>query len=346
MNFLSKIVNDISLGFLLNLPPEKAHSLALNQLNRFYKLNLLSLMGLRKSFIKPVKCMGITFPNLLGLAAGLDKNGDYIDALSSLGFGYIEIGTVTPKPQIGNPKPRLFRLKKDSALINRMGFNNKGVDYLIDRVKDAKYNGILGINIGKNATTPIENAVDDYLICLKKVYNYASYITVNISSPNTKNLRDLQAGDALNNLLAELLKERKDLRKKHQKYVPLVVKIAPDLNKSQIKSVAKVLLANNIDGVIATNTSISRPIDLEDYVKSEEKGGLSGAPINDISNKVIKLLSLELKGRIPIIGCGGIMNEFDARDKISLGAELLQVYTGFIYNGPSLIGDIINNIKV
>ena len=346
MNFLSKIASNITLGFLLNLPPEKAHDIALNQLNRLHKLQLLKLVGLDNKFIKPVKCMGIEFPNLLGLAAGLDKNGDYIDALASLGFGYIEIGTVTPKPQDGNPKPRLFRLKKDKALINRMGFNNKGVDYLVDRVKEAKYNGVLGINIGKNATTPIENAVDDYLICLNKVYDFASYITVNISSPNTKNLRDLQADDALDNLLSELLKQRKVLRKKHQKYVPLVVKIAPDLNKTQIKSLAKILTKNNIDGVIATNTSISRPIDLEDYVKAEETGGLSGAPINNISNNVIKLLSLELKGRIPIIGCGGIMNELDARDKISYGAELLQIYTGFIYNGPSIIGDIINNIKI
>ena len=345
MNILAENLSRICLGFLLNLPPEKAHNLTLNQLNKLYKLKLLSFIGVNSKYNNSVKCMGIEFPNILGLAAGLDKNGDYINALAALGFGYIEIGTVTPKPQPGNPKPRLFRLKKDKALINRMGFNNKGVDYLINNVKKSNYKGVLGINIGKNASTSIEKAVDDYLICLRKVYNYSSYVTINISSPNTKNLRDLQSEDALNNLLSLLMQERELLNKKYNKYVPLVVKIAPDIDKTQVKVLAKVLLKNKIDGVIATNTSISRPDNLQDKSTSKEQGGLSGAPIKDFSTDIIRLLFSELKGNIPIIGCGGIMNEFDAREKLAAGANLLQIYTGFIYKGPSLISNILKNIN-
>tara|TARA_A100001015_G_scaffold276010_1_gene333816 strand:+ start:3214 stop:4254 length:1041 start_codon:yes stop_codon:yes gene_type:complete len=345
MNILAKIISRIYLGFLFNKSPEKSHDVALNQLDKLHKLRLLNFLGINKKYFSPVSCMGIDFPNMLGLAAGLDKNGDYIDALSSLGFGYIEIGTVTPKPQLGNQKPRLFRLKKDKAIINRMGFNNKGVDYLIKQVEKSSYKGILGINIGKNADTPIESAVDDYLICLRKVYDYSSYVTINISSPNTKNLRDLQSEESLNNLLSCLIKERIILQKKYNKYVPLVVKISPDINKTQINTLAKVFLKNKIDAVIATNTSVSRPSDLKHTEISSEIGGLSGAPIKDISTDVIKILSKQLKSKIPIIGCGGISCGSDAKEKILAGATLLQVYTSFIYKGPNVISDILKNIE-
>ena len=288
--------------------------------------------------------MGINFPNLLGLGAGLDKNGDYIDALGALGFGFIEIGTVTPLPQPGNPKPRLFRLKDDQAIINRMGFNNKGVDYLVSKVKKSNYlknNGILGINIGKNATTPIEKAVDDYLICLNKVYEYASYIVINISSPNTKNLRDLQSQESLDILLQTLMSQRSNLEKKHNKYVPLVVKIAPDLSIDEVKSISKTLINNKIDGVIATNTSISRPKILKSTAYINEQGGLSGGVIAPLSDKVISELFKHLKDKIPIIGCGGVTDKSSAEIKLKAGAKLLQVYTGFIYRGVDLIEEIL-----
>jgi dihydroorotate dehydrogenase len=288
--------------------------------------------------------MGINFPNLLGLGAGLDKNGDYIDALGSLGFGFIEIGTVTPLPQPGNPKPRLFRLKEDQSIINRMGFNNKGVDYLVSKVKKSNFqknNGILGINIGKNATTPIEKAVDDYLICLNKVYEYASYIVINISSPNTKNLRDLQSQESLDILLQTLMLQRSKLEKKHNKYVPLVIKISPDLINIEIKDIANISLKYKIDGVIATNTSISRPKSLKSTAYINEQGGLSGGVIAPLSDKVISELSKHLQDKIPIIGCGGVTDKTSAESKLKAGAKLLQVYTGFIYRGVDLIDDIL-----
>jgi dihydroorotate dehydrogenase len=245
--------------------------------------------------------MGLTFPNAVGLAAGLDKNGDHIDALAALGFGFLEIGTITPRPQDGNPKPRLFRVPEHQGIINRMGFNNRGVDVLLNNVRNCHFNGVLGINIGKNAVTPIENAVDDYLICLDKVYAYASYITVNISSPNTKNLRQLQQGDELSRLLSALKTRQQQLADQHGRYVPLAVKIAPDLDDEQIADIARLLTVNKIDGVIATNTTLSR-VEIAGHPLQDETGGLSGAPVRERSTQLIRKLARELDGSLPIIG--------------------------------------------
>ncbi len=289
---------------------------------------------------KPVEVMGINFPNPVGLAAGLDKNGECINAFAAIGFGFIEIGTITPRPQPGNDKPRIFRLEKANAIINRMGFNNKGVDYLIDQVRQANFKGVLGINIGKNKDTPDENAKDDYIHCMRKVYDYATYITVNISSPNTPGLRSLQYGDALNELLAALKVEQKLLAEQYGKYVPVAVKIAPDLTQEEVKSIAKSLIDNNIDGVIATNTTLSRQ-GVENLEHGNEQGGLSGEPVKDKSTQVISILSTALAGKLPIIGVGGIASGADAKEKIAAGASLVQVYTGFIYQGPSLVKDIV-----
>lgn len=280
--------------------------------------------------------MGITFPNPIGLAAGLDKNGEYIDALGRLGFGFIEIGTVTPRAQPGNPAPRLFRLPEVAGIINRMGFNNKGVDYLVEQVKQSTYKGVLGINIGKNFDTAVENAVDDYLICLRKVYQYADYITVNISSPNTPGLRSLQAGDELDKLLTLLKQEQGELESEHGKYVPLAVKVAPDLSDDEIKDISRVLRKNNIDGLIATNTTLARD-KVSDLKHGSEQGGLSGDPVKELSTAVIAGFNQHLKGEIPIIGVGGISRATDAVDKINAGADLVQIYTGLIYRGISLI---------
>jgi dihydroorotate dehydrogenase len=282
--------------------------------------------------------MGLNFPNPVGLAAGLDKNGDCINGLAALGFGFIEIGTITPLPQAGNPKPRLFRLPQANAIINRMGFNNDGVDKLIANVKRANYRGILGINIGKNAVTPIENAADDYLICLRKVYAHASYITVNISSPNTKNLRSLQDNDALDALLNLLKAEQRKLADTHGKYVPIALKIAPDMEAEQVLQIAQLLMTHHIDGVIAANTTISRT-GVEGLPHGEEAGGLSGAPVRDKSTTVIRQLAAELQGALPIIGVGGILNGADAAEKIKAGASLVQIYSGLIYRGPALISE-------
>jgi dihydroorotate dehydrogenase len=303
-------------------------------LNVFYK---------QKTTHKPVEVMGLTFPNAVGLAAGLDKNGECINAFAAMGFGFVEIGTITPRPQAGNDKPRIFRLEQANAIINRMGFNNKGVDFLVDQVKQANFKGILGINIGKNKDTPDENAKDDYIHCMRKVYDFASYITVNISSPNTPGLRSLQYGDALNELLKALKEEQTRLAKQFDKYVPIAVKIAPDLNKEEVISIAGSLIDNNIDGVIATNTTLSRE-GVEGLPHGEEQGGLSGQPVKDKSTTVIKLLSTALNGKLPIIGVGGIASGSDAAEKIAAGASLVQVYTGFIYQGPALIKDIANSL--
>ena len=289
---------------------------------------------------KPVTCMGIEFPNPVGLAAGLDKNGAYIDALASQGFGFIEIGTITPRPQPGNPEPRLFRLPKAKAIINRMGFNNEGVDKLIENVKAAKFKGVLGINIGKNAVTPVENAVDDYLICLEKVYNYASYITVNISSPNTKNLRSLQSGDALTELLETLKNRQLELAQENQHYVPLVLKVAPDLEAEDIAFIAQQLLQFKIDGLIVTNTTLSRE-GVEGLEHAEEAGGLSGAPVFEKSTACLKAFADVLQGQIPLIGVGGILSGADAAAKKQAGASLVQVYSGLIYTGPTLVKDCV-----
>lgn len=283
--------------------------------------------------------MGLSFPSPVGLAAGLDKNGAVIDSMAKLGFGFIEVGTVTPRPQPGNPKPRLFRVPEAQGVINRFGFNNLGVDNLIANVKVSRYRGILGINIGKNFDTPLERAVDDYLMCMQKVYAHAGYITVNISSPNTKNLRDLQAADALSNLLFRLKVEQDKLAQLHGKYVPIALKIAPDLTHEQVVEIADLLLQHHIDAVIATNTTLSRDA-VKGLPHAEEAGGLSGAPVRDASTRVIRQLSGVLQGQIPIIGVGGILSGADAAEKMAAGASLVQLYSGLIYRGPKLVHEV------
>ncbi len=322
---------------LFRLDPETAHHLTLNGLQAAYSSGLSGLLNPTIAD-DPRTVMGLSFPNPVGLAAGLDKNGDCIDGLAALGFGFIEIGTITPRPQPGNPKPRLFRLPEASAIINRMGFNNEGVDALITNVQHANYKGILGINIGKNASTPIENAADDYLICLRKVYAHAGYITVNISSPNTKNLRQLQDEAALDGLLAQLKAEQHKLADLHGKYVPIALKIAPDMEGEQITQISRLLMQHRIDGVIATNTTLSRE-GVENLPHGNETGGLSGAPVKDKSTHVICQLAAELKGALPIIGVGGILSGADAVEKIAAGAALVQIYSGLIYKGPALISE-------
>ncbi len=322
---------------LFSLAPERAHELTLSLLKSSHK------MGLMRQAVadKPVTCMGIEFPNPVGLAAGLDKNGAYIDALAAQGFGFIEIGTITPKPQPGNPEPRLFRLPQAKAIINRMGFNNDGVDQLVENVKASKFKGVLGINIGKNAATPVENAVDDYLICLEKVYNYASYITVNISSPNTKNLRSLQSGDALTELLETLKNRQLELAQENQHYVPLVLKVAPDLEAEDIHFIAQQLLQFKIDGLIVTNTTLSRE-GVENLPHGDEAGGLSGAPVFAKSTACLAAFAKALDGQIPLIGVGGIFSGQDAVAKKNAGAALVQVYSGLIYTGPKLVKDCVD----
>ncbi|OTG95138.1 dihydroorotate dehydrogenase (quinone) [Acinetobacter sp. ANC 4654] len=325
---------------LFSLAPERAHELTLSLLKSAHRMGMM-----RQSIAsKPVTCMGIQFPNPVGLAAGLDKNGAYIDALAGLGFGFIEIGTITPRPQVGNPHPRLFRLVEAKAIINRMGFNNDGVDKLVENVKASKFKGILGINIGKNADTPVENAVDDYLICLEKVYNYASYVTVNISSPNTKNLRSLQSGDALTELLETLRKRQLELAEEHQHYVPLVLKVAPDLTAEDIEFIAKQLLQFKIDGLIVTNTTLSRE-GVENLKYADEAGGLSGAPVFEKSTACLAAFSKALDGQIPLIGVGGILSGEQALAKQNAGANLVQIYSGLIYTGPTLIKDCVDALK-
>jgi dihydroorotate dehydrogenase len=328
--------------FLFLLDAEKAHDLTLKSLSASEKAGLLKL------YPSPPKCaprdvMGITFPNPIGLAAGLDKNAAVIDGMATLGFGFIEVGTVTPRPQPGNPKPRLFRVPEAKGIINRFGFNNLGVNNLVENVKAAKYKGVLGINIGKNFDTPNERAVDDYLHCMQKVYAHASYITVNISSPNTKNLRALQEKEALSGLLEALKVEQTKLSDIHGKYVPITLKIAPDLMHKQVIEIADLLMQHQIDGVIATNTTLSREA-VKGMPNSEETGGLSGAPVKTQSTIVIQQLSQQLKGALPIIGVGGILSGEDAQEKIHAGASLVQVYSGLIYQGPKLIHDICKTL--
>ncbi|WP_163833193.1 quinone-dependent dihydroorotate dehydrogenase [Spartinivicinus ruber] len=327
---------------LFKFSAETSHELGLDMIGAGERL------GLTKRFIKPipeqpVEVMGIRFANPVGLAAGLDKNADYLAGLGALGFGFIEVGTVTPRPQPGNPKPRLFRLPEAEAIINRMGFNNKGVDHLVEQVKRNRYQGVLGINIGKNLDTPVDKAVDDYLICLKKVYPYADYVTVNISSPNTPGLRNLQYGDALAALLARLKTAQSELADQHQKHVPLVVKIAPDMTADETTQVAEVLLAHKLDGVIATNTTIDKS-QVSHLPYGSEQGGLSGTPLAEQSTAVVKQLAEVLKEQIPIIGVGGIHNAASAAAKIEAGASLVQIYSGFIYQGPQLIRDAVEGV--
>lgn len=328
---------------LFTLDPETAHHVTLNALQTAYRLGLLPLIA-KQPDPDTRTVMGIHFPNPVGLAAGLDKNGAYIDALGALGFGFIEIGTITPRPQPGNPKPRLFRLPEAQGIINRMGFNNLGVDALLENVKNARYRGVLGINIGKNFDTPIERAADDYLIGLRKVYSHASYVAVNISSPNTKNLRQLQGGDELDALLSQLKAEQEKLAERHGKYVPLALKIAPDLDSEQIQQIAALLMRHRIDGVIATNTTLSRA-GVEHLPLHGETGGLSGAPVREKSTEVIRQLAAALQGALPIIGVGGILKGADAVEKMQAGAALVQDYSGLIYRGTDLIEECAKAIK-
>ena len=322
--------------------PETAHGLALEGLRVGYGVGATHLLCKTRSL--PVTVMGLEFPNPVGMAAGMDKNGDYIEALGSLGFGFIEVGTVTPRPQPGNPKPRIFRIQKANAMINRLGFNNKGVDHLVKRVKKHRFKGILGINIGKNFDTPNDKAADDYLTCLEKVYPYADYITINISSPNTKGLRDLQDTEQLNSLLAVLNERRLELADEFQKRVPLVVKVAPDLEDEQIPRMADVVIQNEFDGLIATNTTISRDA-IKGMRHADEQGGLSGAPVKELANHVLAAFRAHLPPEIALIGTGGITDGEDAAEKIRLGADLVQFYTGFVYKGPDLVGDCLKAIE-
>jgi dihydroorotate dehydrogenase len=318
---------------LFTLDPETAHHAALDAMQAAHRLGLLCA---KRVDCEPRTVMGLTFPNPVGLAAGLDKNGAYLDALSALGFGFIEIGTVTPRPQPGNPKPRMFRLPEVRGIINRMGFNNLGVDALIENVLHAKFRGVLGINIGKNADTPIERAADDYLIGLNKVYAHASYVAINISSPNTKDLRQLQGGGELDGLLQKLKAEQEKLAQQHGRYVPLAIKIAPDLENDQIQEIAALLMRHRMDCVIAANTTVSRE-GVKHLPHGEEAGGLSGAPVCAKSTAVIRGLAQALQGALPIIGVGGILCGRDAQEKIEAGAALVQIYSGMIYRGPDLI---------
>ncbi|QMJ69522.1 quinone-dependent dihydroorotate dehydrogenase [Escherichia fergusonii] len=327
---------------LFQLDPERAHEFTFQQLRRITGTPFEALVR-QKVPVKSVSCMGLTFKNPLGLAAGLDKDGECIDALGAMGFGSIEIGTVTPRPQPGNDKPRLFRLVDAEGLINRMGFNNLGVDNLIENVKKAHYDGVLGINIGKNKDTPVEQGKDDYLICMDKIYPYAGYIAINISSPNTPGLRTLQYGEALDDLLIAIKNKQNDLQKIHQKYVPIAVKIAPDLSEEELIQVADSLVRHNIDGVIATNTTLDRSL-VQGMKNCDQTGGLSGRPLQLKSTEIIRRLSQELNGRLPIIGVGGIDSVIAAREKIAAGATLVQIYSGFIFKGPPLIKEIVSNI--
>jgi dihydroorotate dehydrogenase len=327
---------------LFSTDPETAHELTLESLRLGHNLGATRLVC--KVSSQPVTCMGLEFPNPVGVAPGLDKNGDYFEALGDLGFGFVEIGTVTPRPQPGNPKPRVFRLTTAQAMINRLGFNNKGVDHLVRRVKNHSYKGILGINIGKNFDTPIEKAADDYLFCLDRVYPYADYITVNISSPNTERLRDLQGEDALDQLLGQISERRSELTGEHGRRVPLAVKVAPDLEDADIPVVAQVVARHGMDAVIATNTTLSRD-GVTGLKYADEAGGLSGAPLKARADRVLAAFRSLLPEDIALIGVGGITTGQDAVDKLDLGADLVQFYTGMVYRGPELVSECLEAIS-
>lgn len=330
-------------SLLFQLDAERAHDLGMAGLEAAYRTGLNPLLAAKPKPLK-TKAFGIEFPNPVGCAAGLDKNGAHIDALMAMGFGFVEIGTVTPRPQEGNPKPRMFRLKEHEAIINRLGFNNHGVDALVKNVERSKREGILGINIGKNKDTPNERAADDYIYCLERVYDLADYITVNISSPNTQGLRDLQSEDALRKFVYELRTAQEDLSSVRGHRVPMLVKIAPDLSESELDGIAEVFNAVKLDGVIAGNTTISRNM-ISEHPLSAQVGGLSGKPLYEKSTTTLRRLRLRLDDSIPIIGVGGISSGADAVGKISAGAQLVQIYTGFIYHGPQLIGDCVTALR-
>ena len=330
-------------SFLFRLDPETAHHWTLRLL-RLPGAGILSTLVALGIPTAPRRVMGLDFPNPVGLAAGLDKDGECIALWRTLGFGFVEIGTVTPRPQPGNPKPRMFRLPQAQALINRMGFNNQGVDRLVERVRRARFKGVLGINIGKNADTPVERAVDDYLIGLRKVYRWASYVAVNISSPNTPGLRDWQYGAPLERLLEALKNEQARLAAEQGRYVPLAVKIAPDLADADLSTVGQALLRHELDAVIATNTTLSRA-GVEGLRHAEEAGGLSGAPLRTRSTAVVRQLREILEDKLPIIAVGGILSGADAAAQIAAGASLVQIYTGFIYRGPELIREAVKALR-
>jgi dihydroorotate dehydrogenase len=327
---------------LFKLPPELAHKVSLLGLEALSRLLFLSREN--ASWAKqPRKVMGLTFPNSVGLAAGLDKNGDYVNALGGLGFGFIEVGTVTPCAQPGNDKPRLFRVPKARGLINKMGFNNKGVEHLVSEVKNRSYQGVLGINIGKNAATPIEDATQDYLMGLQGVYSVADYITINISSPNTPGLRDLQHTDRLKSLLSALKLKQEKLAQEMSRYVPLVIKVAPDLEDNDIVAIADTLNTLHIDGLIATNTTSSRE-GVEGLRYGEEQGGLSGRPVFDKSTEVLRKFHAALDPDIALIAAGGIFSRSDMQKKLDAGAELVQIYTGLVYRGPGLVKSLLKKV--
>lgn len=335
---------DLLRSLMFRLPAETSHDLALDMIGAAGRLRLAEKL-VRPVPAQPVEVMGLTFDNPVGLAAGLDKNAVAVDGMAAMGFGFLEVGTVTPRPQPGNPKPRLFRLPDQLAIINRFGFNNEGVDAMLERLAGVRYQGVLGINIGKNAVTPVENAVDDYLYCLRKVYDRASYVTVNLSSPNTPGLRTLQYGETLKVLLGQIKQCQKVLAEERGRYVPIAIKIAPDMTAEEVALVGATLLAEGMDAVIATNTTLDRSA-VADSPYASEAGGLSGAPLTDMSTEVIRLLAAELKGQMPIIGVGGIFSGADAADKIAAGASLVQLYSGFIYRGPELIRECADAIAV
>jgi len=329
---------------LFSLEAETAHRLTLYALGVAQRSNLMRWVAQPPPAELPVRVFGIDFPNPVGLAAGLDKNGEYLDALGALGFGFIEIGTVTPRPQPGNPKPRLFRLPDQEALINRMGFNNDGVDALVRNVEGSQWRGVLGINIGKNKDTPNDRAVDDYLACLERVYPLATYVTVNVSSPNTPNLRDLQQGESLQRLTAMLTEAREKLATRHGARKPLLLKIAPDLDDAQMDAIAATLLESGIDGLICTNTTIHRSA-IAGALHANETGGLSGKPLFEPATEVLRGMAQRLGDRIPLVGVGGVLTGSDAADKISAGAKLVQIYSGLIYRGPWLLTECVEEIR-
>lgn len=330
---------NLARSLLFKLDPEVSHELSLDALGASVRLGLTPLYTNVQS-ATPVNVMGIEFPNAVGLAAGLDKNADAFEALGALGFGFVEVGTVTPKGQAGNPKPRLFRLPEHQAIINRMGFNNKGVDHMVGRIREHNYKGVLGVNIGKNLTTSVEDAAADYLTCLEHVIPFADYITANISSPNTPGLRSLQFGESLAQLISPLVEAKRRYAEEHGKQVPLAVKIAPDMSDDEIKMVSDTLVEQQVDAIIATNTTLSRTA-VKGHKYADEAGGLSGSPVRDASTHVVHTLAQHLQGELPIIGVGGILSGADAVEKLQAGASLVQIYSGFIYRGPELVREAI-----
>ena len=331
--------------WLFRMDAERAHEWTTRMMRMAHSLGMLTAgQEPIKNPQKPIECLGLKFPNALGLAAGMDKSASTVEAWAALGFGFVEVGTLTPRPQPGNPKPRLFRLPEHEALINRMGFNNPGIHAAVKRLKKRRTPAIVGVNIGKNFDTPNEKAVDDYLYCLRAAYAVADYIAVNISSPNTKGLRDLQGEDAIRTLLQAIKKEQESLRREHGKAVPVLVKIAPDLEPVQIEALARAFNELNVDGVIATNTTISRDA-VKGHPLAEEGGGLSGAPVRRQSTLVVEAFRQLLKPQTPIIGVGGILSGSDAREKLSAGASLVQVYSGLVYRGPGLVGEILSTLN-